>query len=66
MYQLVRKNIIKIGDYAADKSECGKLLVVKIDVKLNFNDHISDLCKKAYRKISALARVTLFKRKIGD
>ena len=51
---------IKTGDYTIDKSEYEKLLDVKIDVNLNFNDHISDLCKKASRKISALARVTPF------
>ena len=51
---------IKVGDYTIDNSECEKLLGVKIDVNLNFNDHISDLCKKASRKISALARVTPF------
>ena len=51
---------IKVGDYAIDNSECEKLLGLKIDVNLNFNDHISDLCKKASRKISALARVTPF------
>ena len=50
---------IKLGDYATDNSECEKLLGVKIDVNLNFNNHISDLYKKASRKISALARVTL-------
>ena len=33
---------IKIWDYTIDNSECGKLLGVKIDVNLNFNDHISD------------------------
>ena len=31
-----------------------------MDVNLNFNYRISDLCKKASRKISALARVTPF------
>ena len=51
---------IKIGGYAIDNSECEKLLGAKIEVKLIFNDHISDLCKKASRKISALARVTPF------
>ena len=51
---------IKVGDYTIDNSECEKLLGVKIDVNLNFNDHISDLCKKASRKVSALARVTPF------
>ena len=52
---------IKIGDYTIDNSECEKLLGVKIDVNVKFNDHICDLCKKASRKISALDRVTLFK-----
>ena len=44
--------------------ECEKLLGVTVDVKLNFNDHMSDLWKKAWkkasRKISALTRVTPF------
>ena len=43
---------IKIRDYAIKNSECEKLLIVKIDANLNFNDHISDLCKKVSRKIS--------------
>ena len=51
---------IKVGDYAIDKSECEKLLGVKIDVNLNFNNHISDLYKRASRKISALAKVSPF------
>ena len=38
---------IKVGDCTIDNSECEKLLGVKIDVNLNFNDHISHLCKKA-------------------
>ena len=51
---------ITIGDYTIDNSQCEKLLGVKIDVSLNFNDHISDFCKEAIRKISTLARVTPF------
>ena len=51
---------IKIGDSKIENSEWEKLLGVKLDVNLNFNDHISNLCKKASRKISALARVTPF------
>ena len=51
---------IKIGDYIIGNSECEKLLGVKIDVNLNFNNHISDLCKKASGKISALARAAPF------
>ena len=51
---------IKIGDYTTDNGECEKLLGIKIDINLNFNDHISDSCKKASRKISELARVIPF------
>ena len=36
------------------------MCVTSIDVNLKFNDHISDLCKKSSRKISALARVIPF------
>ena len=52
---------IKIGDYTIDNSKWGELFGVKRDLNLNFNDHISDLCKKASRKMSALARVTPLK-----
>ena len=51
---------IRIGDYTIENSECEKLVGVKIDANLNFNDHISDVYKKASRKISPLARVTPF------
>ena len=51
---------IRVGDYKIGNSECEKLLGVKIDVSLNFTNHISDLCKKASTKVSALARVTPF------
>ena len=37
-----------------------KLLGVTIDNKLNFNGHISNLCKKANQKLHALARVSRF------
>ena len=52
---------MKVCDFTIGSSECEKLLGVKIDVNLNCNEHISDLCKKASRKISALARVAPFK-----
>ena len=59
---------MKVCDFTIGNRECEKLLGVKIDVNLNFNEHISDLCKKASRKISALARVAPFmsieKRKV--
>ena len=49
---------IKIGNIDINNSTCEKLLGVKSDFKLIFEDHISELCKKASKKIHALARVT--------
>ena len=71
-HALVRTNKhlnMKVCYFVIGNSECEKLLEVKIDVNLNFNEHISYLCKKASRKISVLARVAPFmsikKRKVG-
>ena len=50
----------KTGDYKIGNTEFEKRLGVKITVNLNFNNYISDLSKKAIRKVSALARVTPF------
>ena len=49
---------MNIDGFKIHKSDTEKLLGVKFDKKLTFNDHISGICKKAGRKISALARVT--------
>ena len=46
---------INVVGYKTDKSNTEKLLGVKFDKKLTFDDHISDICKKAGRKISTLA-----------
>ena len=37
---------IKTGDYIINNSECEKLLGVKLDVNLNFNDHQLTYVKK--------------------
>ena len=39
------------------KSECKKLLGTKFEIKLIFENHITDICSKASRKIYALVRV---------
>ena len=49
---------IKIGNIDINKSTYEKLLGVKFDYMLTFDDHIFELCKKASRKIHALARLT--------
>ena len=47
---------INIAWYEIDKNNTKKLLEIKLDKKLTFDDHISDICKKAGGKISTLAR----------
>ena len=51
---------INIGEFSIANSDCEKLLGVKIDNKLTFDCHVSDICKKANRKINALARIAPF------
>ena len=40
-----------------ENSDSQKLLGVTIDRKLNFNEHVTNLCDKASRKIQALAKI---------
>ena len=54
------KTKINIGEFSIENSDCEKLLGVKIDNKLTFDCHVSDMCKKADKKISALARIAPF------
>ena len=49
---------MNVDGFKLDKSDTEKLLDEKFHKKLTFDDHISNICKKAGRKISALARVT--------
>ena len=51
---------MNVDGFKIDKSDTEKLLSVKFDKKLTFNHHISDICKKVSRKISALAWVTSY------
>ena len=46
----------------AHKNNCKyeKLLGIKIDSKLSFDDHIENMCKKAGAKLNALTRVTQY------
>ena len=50
--------IMTVDGFKIDKSDTKKLLGVKFDKKVTSDDHISEICKKAGRKISALTRVT--------
>ena len=50
----------KIGELDVKNSREEKLLGVKIDSKLSFENHVPSLCKKASQKLHALARVVNF------
>ena len=47
----------KVGDEIIWESRSNKLLGIVIDNKLNFNEHLTILCKKASAKVTALARL---------
>ena len=48
----------KIGSDVIKASKSVKLLGITIDNKLNFNEHVSKLCKKTSQKLHALARIS--------
>ena len=50
----------KIGKFNVKNSREAKLLGIKIDTKLSFENHVSSLCKKASKRLHALARVVNF------
>ena len=49
---------IKVEEDLVQSSKSVKLLGVMIDNKLNFNAHVSNICRKASLKLHALARVS--------
>ena len=51
---------LKIGDVNIENSTCEKILEIKVDNKLNFNDHLDGIIKKASRKVRALSRIFHF------
>ena len=51
---------LKIGNINIENSTCEKLLGVKVDKKLNFNEHLDGIIKKAGRKVSALSWIFPF------
>ena len=53
-------NIITVGNEKITGSSSVKLLGITIDNKLNFNEHIANICKKATQKLHALARIAQY------
>ena len=48
---------IKFRNETVSNSKYGKLLGIKVDHELNFNQHVSSLCKKANQKLNTLSRL---------
>ena len=48
---------IKIGNETDSNNKYEKLLGVKVDHELNFNEYVSSLCKKASQRLNALSRI---------
>ena len=48
---------LRVSEYDIKNGECEKLLGVKFDNKLKFEKRITDICRKASRRIYALARI---------
>ena len=51
------KQRLKINNTIIESNTSVKLLGVEIDNNLNFNDHISSLCKSASNKLNAISRM---------
>ena len=47
-----------IGTASINNSNCEKLLRIKIDCKLGFDDHVGNICKKGRLKIKWVAQYT--------
>ena len=52
--------IISIGDTEIKKCEYENLLGIKVDSKLNFNEHSNDITIKVSRKVNVLSRVMTY------
>ena len=52
--------IICIENHSMKSSKCKKRLIIKVDNKLNSDNHIDEICKKAAQKLNALSGVTVY------
>ena len=57
---LNKENFIPLKQFKIYNSNCEKLLGIKIDRKLSFDEHVTSLCSKATQKLHALTRVARF------
>ena len=52
--------VINLEETEIKNSEYEKLLGIKVDTKLNFNEYLNDIISKSSRKVNALSRVVLY------
>ena len=52
--------VINLGETKIKKSEYKKLLGIKVDTKLKFNEHLNDIINKASHKVNALSRLVSY------
>ena len=55
-----QEHSVRMDKFNIQNSNCRKLLGIKIDNKLTFDQHVSDICTKATQKLHALSRVSHF------
>ena len=51
---------VTLGNETIEKRSSVELLGVNIDTNLNFDEHVTNLCKKANQKLHALARISKY------
>ena len=49
---------VNVDKFKVVNSKSKKLLGVKIDSKMTFNDHVSGICTKASQRLHALSRIS--------
>ena len=51
---------VTLGNETIEATNSVELLGIKIDSNLNFNEHVTNLCKKGNQKLHALARISKY------
>ena len=51
---------IEVCNEKIENSFCEKLLGIKIDTEMKFEEHVEKLCEKASQRINALARISSY------
>ena len=56
------EDVITLGETEIKNNEYEKLLGIKVDTKLNFNEHLNNIISKVSRKVNALSRAVPYMR----